>query len=60
MAREPKDEAVPKPSKELQEMRQEDLTAEPSLDGMLEGVDLADPRLKRFFARLLAEKKADE
>ena len=52
MARERKDEVVPAPSKELQEMRQEDLTAEPSLDGILEGVDLADPRVKRFFARM--------
>jgi hypothetical protein len=60
MARKLKDDAVSKASKELQEMRQEEVTVEPSLGGMLEGVDLADPRVKSFFARLLAEKKGDE
>lgn len=43
------------PSKELQEMREEEVTAQPSLAGMLEGVDLEDVRVKRFFAKLLAE-----
>ncbi len=33
-------------------MREEEVTAEPSLAGMLEGVDLADPRVKEFFARM--------
>lgn len=60
MARKPKSDAAPKPSKELEEMRQEEVTAEPSLAGMLEGVDLTDPRVKAFFADLLAEKKRSE
>lgn len=47
-----------KPSKELQDMRQEEVTAEPSLAGMLAGVDLEDPRLRAFFADLLAEARA--
>ena len=45
----PKDIA---PSKELQEMLQEEVTSEPSLDGMLQNVDLTDQRVKSFFARM--------
>lgn len=50
--RKPTEGGVLQPSKELREMR------EPSLDKMLEGVDLADDRVMRFLARMA--RKQDE
>ena len=47
-----------KPSKELRKMREEEVTAEPSLDGLMPDLDLTDPRVKSFFAKLLREEKA--
>ena len=41
-----------KPSKELQEMRQEEVTAEPSLDRLMPDLDLTDSRVRSFFARM--------
>ena len=48
-----------KPSKELQEMREEEVTAEPSLDGLMPDLDLTDPRTKSFFAAILAKSRAN-
>jgi hypothetical protein len=45
------------PSKELQEMQEEELTAEPSLEGLLGDLDLEDPKVKQFFSNLLAEQE---
>ena len=47
-------DTIPEPSKELQEMLQEDLTAEPSLEGMLGDLDLADKRVQLFLQRIAA------
>lgn len=46
------------PSKELQEIREEEVTAEPSLAGLMPDLDLTDPKVKSFFADLLAEIEA--
>ena len=46
------------PSKELQELREEEVTAEPSLAGLMPDLDLTDPKVKSFFARILAEEQA--
>jgi hypothetical protein len=47
-----------KPSKELEEIREEEVTAEPSLDGLMPDLDLTDPKVKSFFARIVAEERA--
>ena len=46
------------PSKELREIREEEVTAEPSLQGLMPDLDLTDPKVKAFFARILAEIEA--
>ena len=48
-----------KPSKELQEMREEEVTSEPSLEGLMPDLDLTDPKVKSFFARIVAEERAN-
>ena len=48
------------PSKELQEMREEEVTQEPSLEGLLGDLDLDDPRAKSFFARMSEPQEQEE
>ncbi len=45
-------DTIPEPSKELQEMLEEEQTADPSLDGMLPDLDLADKRVQAFLQRI--------